>query len=385
MKSWRIHLSCFAGLTALKILVFLLVPRFQPFVGDNAADHYLPAAERLLTQGRFNGPDSRPDSKVPPGYPACLAVAKAISPARALTLMVCVQLAADFLVAMAIYILGAQLCSIRAGWLAGLAWLLFPPATVIATWVTAETIYTALFVTALTLLMVRPSWSFLAGLVLGMATLFRGTAVFLPVWLIPFWLLKRWQQGLLFALGVFCVVLPWTVRNYLVLDDRILVAVGSGSVFLQGSEERTLSYHGKNKEYPAMYAAAAKDGIVKPADHKESKIDNWMRQVGLRNYRLRLEERPWSFVSFFTNKFFRLWYGTESCSWKSQLAVGIWSVAIVPLGIWQLWRKRAALLLWTLGYFVLLHWVTLPQLRYMLPVYPFLILATISWLTDESK
>ena len=38
------------------------------FIGDNAKAHYVPIAERLISEGTFNGAASRPDSKVPPGY-----------------------------------------------------------------------------------------------------------------------------------------------------------------------------------------------------------------------------------------------------------------------------------------------------------------------------
>lgn len=67
----------------LKIALFLCLAghrKVTPFLVSNTTDHYLPVAQRLIREGRFNGPDCRPDSKVPPGYPAFLALTLMVAP-----------------------------------------------------------------------------------------------------------------------------------------------------------------------------------------------------------------------------------------------------------------------------------------------------------------
>ena len=77
-----VTLSILSAAKLLLILALLYSHVLRPFVGDNAKDLYLPVANRLLSEHRFNGPDSRPDSKVPPGYPGFLAVVRLLGPEK---------------------------------------------------------------------------------------------------------------------------------------------------------------------------------------------------------------------------------------------------------------------------------------------------------------
>ena len=66
-------------------------------------------------------------------------------------------------------------------------------------------------------------------------------------------LLGKRGRGSILCYAVLClsfvlVILPWTVRNYLVLDDFIPVATSGGIVVLMGSSEEFLIIDGK----PAM-------------------------------------------------------------------------------------------------------------------------------------
>lgn len=371
----------------LKIGVFLYLAasgRVAPFVGSNATDHYLPAAERLLREGRFNGIDSRPDSKVPPGYPVFLALAMLIAPRdQALLLVVCLQILADLVTALLIYSLTKRFCRSLVAVLAGLFWQLYPPAFMLSTWITAETLFTTLFTASAALLIhgarQQPRlWFPAAGIILGLATLTRATTLFLP----PALLALPWSQKLrlrvAFAVAAYAVIVPWTIRNVIVLQDPIVVSVGFGSVLLQGSDARFFSGEGKRAWYKHIYAEAAQAGIRRPPTDRESEIDRWMGRVGLYVYEKRLKERPLSIVPFMAGKLLRLWYGTETRGWRREALLALCSLIVVPLGLWQWyrWRRQARdaslIVLGCAGYFVLLHWVTLPQIRYMLPLYPLL-------------
>src|SRR5262249_6936424 len=136
-------LIALTGLALAKLVVAAIALKsgWQPFVGSNARDHYLPTAERLVTQHRFNGPDSRPDSKVPPLYPAVLAVSALLTGAP-IKLILPIQILSDLLTSICLFLMGRDLGRSRSGLAAGIAWQYFPPALAISTWVTAETLFT---------------------------------------------------------------------------------------------------------------------------------------------------------------------------------------------------------------------------------------------------
>jgi 4-amino-4-deoxy-L-arabinose transferase-like glycosyltransferase len=384
----------YVAITALKILLILGaagIGKFTPFMGDNAKSLYLPIAQRILEEQRFNGPDSRADSKVPIGYPAFLAGCEwLVGEKYFLVLACCLQMGADFGVAGILYWMGCRLTNPRAAALAGVIWLVFPPTLVIATWITAENLFTLLLIASLAVLMVSLSrwkaweagW---AGIIMGVATLFRGTTIFLPIFLLPLWLRLRRERGiekgLALLAGLAIVVFPWMMRNRIVLHDSIPVATGFGSAFLQGSDPSFFTISGKDANYPEAFAQAAADGIPQPgADDRESIKDRYLLKVGIDQYRLRLRERPLSFVTLGIEKARRLWYGTETGRLPQEFLLGVMSLCIVPLGLWRIfaWRKTHRMIAAMLGgvilYFLLLHWVSLPEYRYVHPIMPLLVL-----------
>lgn len=382
-------------ITLIKLIGFsllFLTGAYSPFVGSNASDHYLPISDRLLAEGRFNGPDSRPDSKVPPGYPTLIAAIKAVSGSVYLHVVVFVQFLIDLGVAWGILALSRMIGSERLGFLSAIAWLIYPPEILIATWITAETAFTGLLVLSVLLLskgMMTGSYGYsaTAGVTLGIATYFRATCLYFPLLFLVVYGITRGRRGLLgglcVAVGCYSVVLPWMLRNYVMLDDRIAMSVGAGSVMLQGSDARFFTIEGKKRHYPLVYREAAAAGLTKPDGDKESAIDGWLMRIGLLQYEQRLRDRPASYAPFLFHKLIRLGYGTESGTLTPQLFLGLCSLITVPAAILQVWRWRSekpevAILFGTLiAYFILLHVVTLPEYRYLHPLFPFLIFAAV--------
>lgn len=233
------------GLTLLKMVLFFALEgagRVEPFVGDNAKEFSLPVAERLVHEGRYNGPDSEKDIHYPPGYPFLLAVLLLSSAKHYLDIIVALQMISDLLTAYILFWAGSRLASWQAGLIAGVVWLLLPPEVALLTWITQESMYTALLTWALLVLILslpRPAsgLTFVAGLLLGLATLFRPTAVYFPFFILPIWFFfrypRRWQKALYLLLGVACIVAPWTIRNWVVLHEKILVSTGYGASFFQ--------------------------------------------------------------------------------------------------------------------------------------------------------
>src|SRR5262249_61031051 len=158
-----------------------------------------------------------------------------------------------------------------------------------------------------------------------------------------------------------------------VLGEPIIVQTGFGAAFYAGSRSEFLTLPGRE---------ASEDLVRQLPDTVDKKItsqDRWFFHRGLREYRLRLQQQPLSFFPLVIHKFFRLWYGTDTGVPYQQLILGVCSLLIVPMGLYQiwLWRREHLPLSLTLGllflYFTALHIVALPLVRYTVPIYPFLI------------
>jgi 4-amino-4-deoxy-L-arabinose transferase-like glycosyltransferase len=374
-------------------LLLLNTGYVQPYIGGNAQDAYLPAANHLLTTGTFNDPETSSWSKLAPGYAAFLALAQWIGARWYLPLVVCLQMLLDHCVALLLLFLGNRVTSIKAGWLAGVLWLMFPPAVVISTWIASESLFTMLLVLSMVMWMWSLSQqrgvglSFAAGLTLGVTTLVRGTTQLLPVFFFAFAISglpgipKRLLKCSLLFVGMCLLVLPWTLRNLYVLGEPIIVNAGFGTVLFQGSRSAYFTIDGISRNYPVLQRQAAEEGLIEPMDRKASSLDHWYFNLGLREYRMRLEQEPLSFFPLVIHKFTRLWYGMETGIFYKQLILGICSLLIVPIGIFQIWfwKRDLPILSATLSllllYFIALHLITLPLFRYMIPLYPFLIFA----------
>jgi hypothetical protein len=174
------------------------------------------------------------------------------------------------------------------------------------------------------------------------------------------------------------------------LHDRILVSTGTGNVLLLGSEEEQITASEKKEPfYVAAGIDGARHGIFKPNPEYGSAIDRWYTRIALMRYRRLLETSPLGFVRLFGVKFLRLWYGTDTATPRPQMALALCSLPIVPLGLWQVWNwRKSHRLLFLVGggvllYFIAMHLVLLPMIRYTIPIYPILILATCYWLCQR--
>jgi hypothetical protein len=371
----------FVGLTGLGVT--------KPFVGSNAVDNFLPIADRLLNEARFNGADSRPDSKVGPVYPFVIAALKAVKLPGPLVILVFLQVLADTATALLLLWLGSMLSSVITGGVSGLVWSLYPPAMVISAWITQETFFTTLLVASMGIVVVTASsakpqvhWSLVAGMVMGFATLLRATPLLIPVFLLPVWIWKRRPfEAVAFVLGMALLIIPWTVRNSVVLQDRIIVSTGMGNVLLMGSEQDQITSERKSGFYEDAAAEGIANGLLKPNPEYGSAIDKWFFRIAMMRYKQRLENQPLSLVKLFGLKLLRLWYATDTGTGREQLVLALCSLPVVPMGLLQVWRWRKANkpFFLTMGgvllYFIAMHLALLPLLRYMLPIYPILILA----------
>ena len=140
-----------------------------------------------------------------------------------------IQCALGGLAAVSVARIGARISGARGRW-AGIAFALHLPLIQICATTLTEALYVPLMVLAFDLLLRSPSRAnaLRAGLIHGLAALTRSvSSAFFAV--IAFWLLVK--EGLrrgtprvaLLALGGMLMILPWTARNYFLLDEPILI------------------------------------------------------------------------------------------------------------------------------------------------------------------
>jgi hypothetical protein len=389
------------GLAVLKAVVFVGLAGFhvtKPFLGTNSQDLFFPIADRLVNEHRFNGDDSRADSKVAPAYPLLIAALEVAHVPAIPVCLVILQMMADAVTALCLLWLGHLLSRTTVGGIAGFVWSLFPPAVVMSTWITQESAFTTLLVASLVLVVASflsrkgtLGLSLAAGCLMGLATLMRATPLLIPAALLPAWIWKRkFTDALIFVAAMAAFILPWTIRNSVVLHDRIVVATGTGSVFLLGSDdEQVHTTERKESFFLATIAEGRTVGIYKPYPEYESQIDQWLTRLAIMRYGNRLKSRPLSFVKLFALKFVRLWSATETAELPTELILGFCSVPVVPFGLWQVWQwrktNRAMFLILggVLAYFIVMHLVLLSMIRYVIPIYPLLIFASSSWFCDK--
>jgi 4-amino-4-deoxy-L-arabinose transferase-like glycosyltransferase len=383
------------GITLCKVVLFLVLAKsgyVQPYVGGSAHNYFLPTADSIVTTGTFGDPDAAARrTKIAPGYAVFVALVRFIGADQYLYILVGVQMVLDYCVALLLLFLGSRETSIEAGWLAGVLWLVFPPAVVVSSWVASEPLATSLL--TLSIVMLIRSFaqhgggrlSFAAGLSLGVTTLVRAATQLLPLVLLAVAFLdpthKRRLKCLLVLLGMCLVIFPWTLRNLYVVREPIIIQTGYGPLFFMGSRSEYFTIDGVKEDYLNLQQRAAEDGLVRPTDGRVTSRDRWIFRLGLREYRLRLEQEPLSFLPFLLHKFARLWYGTETGMLYKQLFLGICSLLTVPIGLYQIWRWRedrphlSGILTLLCLYFMALLLVNLPAFRYMLPLFPLLIFA----------
>src|SRR5262245_5882139 len=97
------------GITACKLTVFLLLLNtgyVQPYVSSGANNIFLSAANRILTTGTYNDPDTPHSSMAAPGYAVFLALVQWIGARWYHSLVVCLQMLLDYCVSLLLLFLG---------------------------------------------------------------------------------------------------------------------------------------------------------------------------------------------------------------------------------------------------------------------------------------
>lgn len=377
-------IGLFALSLVLRLLALWIVP--APHLSTNAITAYLGGSRLILEGEGFKDPLY--PVFTPPFYAISIAFGSFLFGTEQLPIKL-FQILLDSFTSVIAYLVVRELIGSKVAVLSGIGWAAYPFAIYATLYIGSEAMFTfllSLFVLlVLKIIQCPQSWKLYsaAGMVLGIATLTRGTTQFLPIFLLGGLLVmyRHLPNGvmkgyLIFFLAYAVMLSPWTVRNYLVLHEFVPVATG-GSVLLQGASEEFLTIENK-KKYEGYFEQLKERGIHMPANEDGPvAMDRFFVRAGLESYKMRLEKDPLSIVPFMAMKFGRLWYSTESGN-NERIILFINSLIYVPavIGLWVAWSGHRRFL-WILGpvilYFILLHWLTLPLFRYILPVMPFII------------
>lgn len=294
----------------------------------------------------------------------------------------------DSLTVVFVYVVIKEILGLHAGMLSAAIMAIYPFSIYLSITIASEPLFT-FFLSAFMLLALyairsqKTNYYCAAGVLLALATLTRGTTEFFPImFLAMLMLFNRPTKERLLSYGAFClsfaiVISPWALRNYTVLEDFVPVGSAGGVVFLQGSTDIFFTSDAL-KEWPAYYETLLANGVnVPPKGSKPSEIDKFNARAGIENYKSRLHNDPVTFVSFLSKKFLRLWYAGESGRNDAIiLSVNLPIYLLALAGLVLAWRRKM-LLVWVpfsiVAYFILVHWVSLPLFRYMMPVMPYLI------------
>jgi 4-amino-4-deoxy-L-arabinose transferase-like glycosyltransferase len=366
-----------AFLFAFSLLVRLLTLVIFPAPAlDDSALTYLRGAHLLMDGKGFSDPLFPVNN--PPLYSVFVAICLSLFGNDQVSVII-VQAVLDSLTVVVVYFAMKEIFDIETALLSAGILSLYPFSVYLTMSIASEPLFT-FFLAGFVLSSVYAVRSTkvrdycVSGILLGFATLMRGTTQFVPLMFpVMFILLGKRGRDSIFCYSALCltfvlVILPWTVRNYVVLDDFIPVGTTGGLVLLQGSSEKFLIIDGKLEMYQTH---------IPPAGSKHSQIDKYFANAGLKRNMVHLQTDPLDFVSFMAKKLARLWYATESGNnhnliLLSQIPIYVFAVIGVILA-----QMKGKTLTWmplcVIAYFVALHWLSLPLFRYMIPIMPYVI------------
>lgn len=233
-------------LFALLFRLLLLVKMQTPELGGDAYN-YVVMVKQLLGRGVYGYMSTESNAYVTPGYPLFLAAIYSLGGGESAVRVIQAVLGAATIIPMAL--LSRDLVGERGALLTALFLAIYPSWLRAPAHLLTEVLFTFLFSWYLWVQWraladrrwEQPYWPLLSGILLGLAVLVRPViAPLLPLsWL--YLMLRRrsptlWRAALWAAGGFVLVMLPWWVRNVVVLGQVILTATQAGNPILGGMD-----------------------------------------------------------------------------------------------------------------------------------------------------
>lgn len=340
--------------------------------------HLYVALAESLAQGQGFSMHGRPTAYVTPGYPLFLAPLYAVGILDPLGVGL-IQAALGGITCVLIGRIADLVGGRRVALWAGLLSAVYPHFIFWTGYLLTETLFVFFAVVSLLYLArlpVRPS-VFRAvgcGLLLGVAALVRpvmlGFAVMVPLWLL--WtpqtpLLRRLLLAALLLCAVAIPLLPWAIRNAIVLGSPVFTSTESGVVFYQGN---------------SAGSTGGSRGYVSNGDYIPLTIASDVSEVEVNRYHWQksmefLLAHPEAMPQLFIRKLANMWRPTYGgASWRNRVVLGGSYLCLMIFGAFGVAQSvrhgppspSLLILLVFIAAFVLQHGVVTGMIRFRLPV-----------------
>lgn len=254
-----LDLTIIAGIALMTRLAWAIIgPTVDPFLiqspllGDAAS--YDRIARSIMAGEGYIDSSSKPSAFWPPLYPAFLSLLYSITGYK----IEVARIAQAFLgvvVPVSFFLISIRSFGRRTAWLSAIGLIFYPHLVYFNAWLIAESLFMALMALGLLIISILPdkpgfTWVAIAGLFFGLAALAKPFMLFVMPFL-ALWLLLAFPKGLsqrimavsVLAVATLAIILPWTVRNYKVYDQVVLISTNGGYTFLGANNPNAWGGH----------------------------------------------------------------------------------------------------------------------------------------------
>ena len=229
MDKRKILISIFLSAFLIRIIFIILFPLSAPDTIDY--DRY---ALHILKGIGFSTNLARP-----PLYPSFLATIYLVFGHSFLAVRI-IQAILGAIICVFVYFIGKKIFRNRKAAILGAGAAIICPSLVASnSYILTETLST--FLLTISVILLIKAWEdkkiknyVTSGIFLGFSTLTRPVTLLFPFFLL-IGLLLFFRKRLIFSLSMVAIVLPWTIRNYVVFKEFIPIATGAGFSFWVGS------------------------------------------------------------------------------------------------------------------------------------------------------
>lgn len=372
---------------------------------------YLSGAHNLLEHQVYSLDENdapAPSFYKPPLYSFFIALVAAVFGNSMLSVQLA-QIVLSLMTALLITRITAHCAPKAAPWVFGLM-MLSPYEAVYAGAVLSETLTTLLLVAAAYAILTLDGMKrwVLGGMFLGLCVLTRDVYSPMVILVAAFWIgigqgrrLDRCIDATVFILSFCLVVLPWTVRNYLVAEQFVLVTKGRlGYGLWVGAWATNVDFTktdaaGKPRVYPpeAFRTQAEKDLVAIAVSIAASQGSSSAEPIFQSLATQRIRDEPIAVLGRYLVRAPRLWLGTrfdtfqlnatwfprDSFAWTA-VKIALWGLnfLLMCLGIAGMvvaWRQRDSvlILLLPIAFTAVIYLPFVYEIRFSQPVYPFIL------------
>jgi len=335
---------------------------------------YNAMTEQFLDKGFLGYYSTVPNAFVTPGYPLFLAaIYKGVDilagdDVNPLPVVRVIQVLISVATVFMVFAIGLRTGRVGVAFLAAIFITVYPPAFSANTRILTEVLYTFLLTTyvySVLILFENRSGLIhgLTGVIMALGVLVRPAAAPLLIipYLIDFWHHRDWRfaRGLIITGICFSLVmLPWWLRNYVVMEKVVVFATQTGNPFLRGTDP----YDPYDKVGPSII---------------ENVPEEKQMQVALERIKNGLRTEPGLWIKWFTiGKFTYLW--GEPWGLAKGWLQGIHLVLIVILGwlgvVRALFSPNLRWLAVIPLFMTALQMAFIPITRYMYPITPIMVI-----------